>query len=58
MGRFISSYGRLLTNDELVKFKEAFGNKTNDFIDSGSNYLMIKRLVNSLSTVDPLFGSS
>ena len=35
-GDLFSSYGRLLTNDELVKFKEAFGNKINDFIDSGS----------------------
>ena len=31
-GDLFSSYGRLLTNDELVKFKEAFGRKINDFI--------------------------
>ena len=35
-GDLFSSYGRLLTNDELVKFKEAFGKKINDFMDSGS----------------------
>ena len=31
-GDLFSSYGRLLTNDELAKFKDAFGNKINDFI--------------------------
>ena len=35
-GDLFSSYGRLLTNDELVKFKGAFGKKINDFLDSGS----------------------